>query len=263
MHKLFIIIYLSLGFTAITFAQTAHQYLREGDAAYDKANYATAEEGYRKAAAENFSYKSDYNLANTLYKQDRFEEATQYYQSAIPKITNEELKAKAYHNLGNSLFKEEKLKQSIEAYKNALRINPEDVETKYNLQKTKQMVKMQQQQEQQQQQQDENQENEENDQKQEEQENQDSEEEQDQDKKEEEDNNDEEPKEQDEQKESDTEDQQSEDNNESSKTGEEDKQTLDKEDALKLLQVIENEEKKVQEKLRRIQDQGKKPEKDW
>ena len=41
-----------------------------------------------------------------------------------------------------------------------------------------------------------------------------------------------------------------------------DKQDLDKEDARKLLEIAENEEKKVQEKMRKVNG-GKKRKKDW
>lgn len=236
--------------------QSAHSLLRGGDDAYDKGNYATAEEDYRKASEEKPSFKSDYNLANTLYKQDRFEEATQYYQSALPRMKDGTDKAQAYHNLGNSLFEEQKLKESIEAYKQALRISPKDMDTKYNLQKTKQLVKMQEQQQQEQQQQDQEDQEDQEKKEQEEQEKQDQEDQGDQDQ---ENEKEEEQKDQDD----DQSDKEASDQEGSSNTGEEDKQELDKEDALKLLQVIENEEKKVQEKMRRIQDGGKKPEKDW
>jgi len=248
------------------YSQTAHELLREGDESYEKANYAMAEEDYRKASEEETTYKSEYNLANTLYKQDRFEEASQLYQSALNKMRNEELKAQAYHNLGNSLFNEQKLKESIDAYKEALRINPEDMDTKYNLQKTKQLVKMMEQQQQQQQQQNQDQnENQDNQDQQEQQQQDTSEQKENEEEKQDQSQEEKDKEEQEDQKnqEENSDEKSASDQNESTNTGEEDKQTLDREDALKLLQVIENEEKKVQEKLHRVKDGGKKPEKDW
>lgn len=55
-------------------------------------------------------------------------------------------KSKVYHNIGNALLKSEKLKEGVEAYKNALKLNPDDLETKYNLSYALNKMKQQQQQ---------------------------------------------------------------------------------------------------------------------
>ena len=88
-----------------------------------------------------------------MYKQGKYEDAAALFDKinsmdAMDKKT----KAKAYHNLGNSLLQQKKYQESIDAYKNALKINPSDKDTKYNLEYAKRMMAIQQQQQQQQQQ---------------------------------------------------------------------------------------------------------------
>ncbi|MCL1850707.1 MAG: tetratricopeptide repeat protein, partial [Bacteroidetes bacterium] len=111
--------------------------------------YQDAEIAYRKgmATTKNFS-KANYNLANTLYRQEKYEDAGNSFKYiAEQKENDKSLRAKAYHNYGNSLLKQEKFKESIDAYKNALKLNPNDTETKYNLEYArKKMIQQQQQQ---------------------------------------------------------------------------------------------------------------------
>jgi tetratricopeptide (TPR) repeat protein len=114
--------------------------------------YQDAEISYRKGMAitKNFS-KSNYNLANSLYRQEKYEDAGNSFKYiAEQKENDKSLRAKAYHNYGNSLLKQEKFKESIDAYKNALKLQPNDKETKYNLEYARQKMMRQQQQQQQQ-----------------------------------------------------------------------------------------------------------------
>ena len=218
-------------FISITIhAQTKHQLLRSGDASYSAGEYSKAEEAYRKAIEKEGKSQAKYNLGNSLYEQERYDEALEQYQSAINSAPNTESKSQAYHNLGNSLFNNQKLKESLEAFKQALRYRPDDLETKHNLSYAKQILKQQQQQK-----------------KQEQQEGEESDEEQEK--------KDQKPQEQ-------NQEQQNEVNNESESESTKEKRDLDKEDARKLLEIAENEEKKVQEKMRKVSG-GKKRKKDW
>jgi tetratricopeptide (TPR) repeat protein len=108
--------------------------IRKGNKAYEKGNYEEADVSYRKAIDANpASFDAIYNLANTEYKQDKFEDAGKRYSSIISSTEDKEKKAHAYHNLGNTLLSEKKYKESIDAYKNALKLRPDDMETKSNL----------------------------------------------------------------------------------------------------------------------------------
>ena len=246
--RIFIVI-LSVLYSSIVYSQSAHKLLQEGDMHYKNEQYELAEEAYRKAKDKGNDDKAAYNLGNTLYEQGRYEEALRQYQNSIGSTTDPEMLSEAYYNLGNAHVQNKKLGEGIEAYKKALELNPNDNDAIANLFNTKLMMQQQQQQQQQQKQQDqdqqENQENQENQQQQQQQEQQQEQDQQEQ---------------QEEQQDS----QEGENESESEEQKpQEEKKDLDKEDARKLLEIIDNEEKKVQEKLRKVNGKGKKPEKDW
>jgi len=149
------ILLLMVNFAA--FSQTVHKNLRYGDEHYYKEEYGESEESYRKALLQDTnSVNANYNLGNVLYQQERFNEAANYYAEAVENATNEGQKANAYHNLGNANLaqleglnnpeqQQTALNQGIEAYKNALKINPEDNSTKYNLAYAQRLLKQMQQ----------------------------------------------------------------------------------------------------------------------
>jgi len=131
-------------------AQSAHSYLRSGDDQYTNQDFESAEIDYRKALEKEKSTKGSYNLGNTIYNQQRFDEAIRHYESAASAAKDKETRSKAYHNLGNAYFGQQEFDKSVNAFKNALRQNPKDVETKFNLSKAQEQLRLQQQQQQQQ-----------------------------------------------------------------------------------------------------------------
>jgi len=149
-----------------SFSQTAVKQVRKGNKAYEKKNFKEAEINYRKSLQKDSTYfRGRFNLADALYKQQQYEKAAGIFNDLSQKDIDKKTKAKVYHNLGNSILqnalssdtispqnKQEKLKQSISAYKNSLRNQPEDKESKYNLEYAKKLLTRLQQQKQQQQQ---------------------------------------------------------------------------------------------------------------
>jgi len=123
--------------------KSERKFVRKGNTAYEHKNYNDAEIFYRKGLEKNDNFAVGlYNLGNALYRQNKFEEAIGAYQKAIGTggLAKNDL-AKAYHNMGNSLLQSKKIAESIEAYKQALRINPRDLETKYNLALAQKLLK--------------------------------------------------------------------------------------------------------------------------
>jgi Ca-activated chloride channel homolog len=154
-----------------TFAQKERKFIREGNKFYEKAmadttktdsvSYQKAEVAYRKALdIKPSDYKAQYNVANSLFKQNKMADSQSQYEQALNAATTKEDRAKVFFNIGNTLLGQQKFDESIEAYKNALRNDPTDVEAKYNLEFAR---RMKQQQEQQQQNQDQNQDNQDQD----------------------------------------------------------------------------------------------------
>lgn len=112
----------------------ANNYVHEGNSLVNTDDYTAAEMEYRKAISEQpNNVAGAYNLANSYYKKGNYDEALFRQQEAAKNATTKEEKHKAYHNIGNILMKNKKCKEAVEAYKNALRNDPADEETRYNL----------------------------------------------------------------------------------------------------------------------------------
>ncbi len=102
-----------------------------------------SEMDYRKAISKNKNNTiAQYNMGDLLFNQKAYKEASGFYQEAsISKGATKEEKHKAYHNLGNIAMQEKEYDKAVLAYKEALRNNPDDDETRYNLAVAKEMLK--------------------------------------------------------------------------------------------------------------------------
>ena len=124
------------------FSQSNRSTLNEGVDKYDEKKYTDAEVDFRKVVESSpKSFEANYNLGNTYYKLEKYDEAIKSYQSAFENAKDNESRAKIFHNVGNSLLKSNKIEQSVEAYKTALKYNPNDQDTKYNLSYALEMLK--------------------------------------------------------------------------------------------------------------------------
>ncbi len=138
-----------------TKAQSDRQMIRQGNKLYRKGNVAEAEVSYRKAVERNErNAQANYNLGNALMGQRKDSLAITQLEKAAKLETNPLRRAQAYHNMGVICQQHRMFGEAIEAYKEALRNNPTDNETRYNLALCKRQ--------QQEQQQDQNQQNKDN-----------------------------------------------------------------------------------------------------
>ena len=136
-------------------AQTDRQYVRQGNKQYRAGDFANAEVSYRKAIEKNpCNPQAAYNLGNSLMAQKKDSAAIEQFQNAAKLETNPMRKYRAFHNMGVICQSHKMYGEAIEAYKNALRLNPEDNETRYNLVLCKHQKNQQNQQQQNQQQND-------------------------------------------------------------------------------------------------------------
>lgn len=144
------ILILFLLFTmSIVMAQPAQKLVRAGNNNYNDGHFKEAEIDYRKALTKTpNSPKATFNLGNSLYKQQNFDEALTQYQKLAQSENKETSKSNVFYNMGNSFLEKKQYKESIDAYKTALRQNPKDEDTRYNLSYA--MMKLQQQKKQQQ-----------------------------------------------------------------------------------------------------------------
>lgn len=126
----------------VTFAQQKDKFLPKGNEEFADKKYADAEADYRVSQSKTPKYAvSSYNLGNSIYRQKKSAEAKYPYLKAIESAKTRPQKHKAFHNLGNVYMNEKNYQGAVEAYKNALRNNPDDDETRYNFALAKKMLK--------------------------------------------------------------------------------------------------------------------------
>ena len=146
MRKVLFILSILMSINSI--AQNKKSFLRNGNELYADSSYNEAEIQYRKSLLEDQDYfNASFNLADAVYEQERYKESSALFDALKDDTPTDEDLAKMYHNLGNSLVKEGKLDDAIAAYKSALRIHPNDNETRHNLALSKQLKQEQEQEE--------------------------------------------------------------------------------------------------------------------
>lgn len=227
--------YVMLGLMFVSVAvygqKTERDYLRSGNKLYKDSTFVKAEVDYRKALElEPKSTDAMYNLGNSLLMQQKAKEAMEQYEAASRIEKDKNKLAQIYHNMGVILQSSKQLPQCIEAYKQALRNNPKDDETRYNLALAQKQLKDQQQQNQ----------NQNKDQKQDQ-------------------------KQDDKQQNKDQQDQYKKDQQQNNQQQQQQNQNqMSKENAEQLLKAAMQDEKNVQDKVKKaVQVQGRKLEKDW
>ena len=232
MVKHFIFIVLAICGLEVS-AQEAKALIKEGNKSYSANEFEKAAEQYQKSIEANPErLEGLFNLGDALYRQEKYEEAARYFNMVAQRAEDKEIKAKAYHNLGNAMVKQQKLKEGVEAYKNSLLLNPKDDETRFNLAYSmRDLQKKQEQQKDQQEQQEQEQEQEQQEQNQQEQE--------------------QEQQEQEQQEQEQEQQEQEQNQQEQEQQEQEQKNEVSREDATRLLEALENEEKKVQGKLKK------------
>lgn len=116
--------------------------VRKGNRQYNKGNYEQSAGRYEQALqAAPGQFEAIYNLGNALYKAERFDRAEQtMQQAAADSLRADTERAEAFYNLGNAQFKQQKYKEALESYKQSLRLNPSDQEAKYNYAYTKRLI---------------------------------------------------------------------------------------------------------------------------
>ena len=123
----------------------ANDFVHEANQLINEDNFVSAEMEYRKAISEQpGNVTGTYNLGNSYYKKGNFEEALYRQQQAAKNAVSKVEKHKAFHNIGNILMQSKQCKEAVEAYKNALRNDPADDETRYNLALAKECAEQQQ-----------------------------------------------------------------------------------------------------------------------
>lgn len=167
------ILFLAVLLFVCSTTESKAQYLRErglvrqGNSSFNKRNYRTSLNRYNEALEhDSTSYEALYNRANAHHQvrrtnpQDstlKAETTFSYYeQIAADTLLSDAQRAEVLRNLGESLFSEERYEAALNAFRESLRLNPEDRETKYDYVLTKRIVDQKRQQQQNQEQQNQN-----------------------------------------------------------------------------------------------------------
>ena len=254
--KRLIFLIITVTICVVAFGQNERKHVRSGNKLFldavkdttktDTVKFSNAETEYRKALNKKPNdLQWNFNLADAIYKQQRFDEATGKFGDLAEKMTTPVEKARALHNMGNSQLMNQKIDESIETYKKALRQNPTDLDTKYNLAYAQLLKKKQQEQ----------------------QKNQDQNKDKNQDKdKQDQDKQDQNKDKQDQNKDQQNKDKQDQQNKQDQQQQQQQQNKISKENAEQLLQVLQNDEKKIQDKVKKAQAvaaKKAKTEKEW
>jgi tetratricopeptide (TPR) repeat protein len=227
------------------YSQSDRSTLNKGVDKYEEKKYADAEVDFRKVVETSpKNFEASFNLGTSYYKQEKYDDAVKSFSSSLENAKDDLSRAKVFHNIGNSLLKSNKIEQSVEAYKNALKFNPNDADTKYNLSYALELLKNK----------DKNQQNK-NDQNKNDQNKDDQQKQQNQDQQNKDQNK------QDQKQNPQPKDQESKQDN--TKQQQPKEQKISKEEAQRILDALKNNEKDFQKLLRKKTGRVKQTEKDW
>ena len=125
-------------------AQADRREVRSGNRQFRKENFTRAEIDYRKALVkDSSSFAASYDLANSLYRQNNFEEAGKTLEKVKDSAPMNPNSSDYYYNLGNVACQKKDWQAAVDAYKQSLLRNPADVDAKENYIYAKLMLKNQ------------------------------------------------------------------------------------------------------------------------
>ena len=126
-------------------------WVRRGNRQYAKEKIERSIESYQEALRHDpSSFEAKYDLASALYRAERYEKAEQTLLSILnDESRSEEERGEVSYNLGNTQFAQKKYKEALSSYRKAMRCNPNDEDAKFNYAFTKRLLQQQEQQQQQ------------------------------------------------------------------------------------------------------------------
>ena len=227
----------------------------DGNIEFAENNLVEAESLYRKSISkDSLNLKAVYNMGNSFYKNELKDEAINQYRSSIKKTTDKDLLHKSFHNLGNVFMQNEDYQNAVDSFKKALLNKPSDDETRYNYVLAKELLKNQQK----------NNKKDDKDKKNDKDKKEDKEKKNDKDKKDDKNKKDDRNK-KDDKKEEEKKDNKSENKNDNKENNNPKPNKISPEQLKNLLKAMDNEEKKVQNKVNKNKVKGSpiKNKKDW
>lgn len=152
-------VFVSLLLVIIAKGQKDAQHVYDGNQYYNSAKTLESTQMYREALKINpHNAKAHFNLGNSLYRNAQeikkskqnfiqggkkvtpdslaalvFEEAAQSFAQVANSVSDKDTLHRAWHNIGNCYLQKKDYQQAVDAYKKALKLDPKDEETRYNL----------------------------------------------------------------------------------------------------------------------------------
>ena len=123
-------------------------WVRKGNRLFEKGYFDQSVESYERALQyDSTSFEAKYDLASALYKNKRYDKAESTLMALLSDTTRTELeRGEVAYNLGNTQFEQQKYQEALSSYRFAMRCNPDDEDAKHNYFLTKLMLKQQEQQ---------------------------------------------------------------------------------------------------------------------
>jgi tetratricopeptide (TPR) repeat protein len=133
--------------------------VRKGNKQYERGDFDTSLDNYARALQNDPNcFEAKCNTANGQFRKELIDKSEQTLRKLAQDSTRTDIeRSEVAYNLGNTLFVQQRLEEALDCYRNAMRLNPDDKEAKFNYALTKELLKQQQNQQQQQQNQDQNQ----------------------------------------------------------------------------------------------------------
>lgn len=130
-HKLFLV---NILFIMISCQYQQKSEMQRGNNAYKKGNFASAMKSYQNVLNEDSTNaEAIFNKANATYQENMYSEAIEGYNTIINEpANNSKVKSEAFYNKGNALLQQGNADSALIAYKQAMRLNPNDFDAKYN-----------------------------------------------------------------------------------------------------------------------------------
>ena len=157
--------YIVVAFLMLVYGEVSAQLMKErglvrkGNREFKREHFEKSVDSYQRALQhDSTSFEAKYDLASALYRTERYDKAEKTLLGIVNDTTRTELeRGEVAYNLGNTQFAQQKYKEALSSYRQAMRCNPNDEDAKFNYAFTKRLIQQQEQQQQQQQNQDQNQ----------------------------------------------------------------------------------------------------------
>ena len=120
--------------------------VRKGNRQFAKERYERSVDSYSEALKhDSTSFEARYDLAGAMFRTERYAEAEEALRRVVvDSLQSAEDRAEAYFNLGNAQFAQQKLQEALQSFRSSLILNPDDMEAKYNYAYTKKLLEQQQ-----------------------------------------------------------------------------------------------------------------------